>query len=82
MIDQAETVLQYVVAHCPGKKASHYYFHREAAFERAMVKDSDVKKAKGVRVLGDAEDEGLYPSGDGEEDEADADVVVGLVKGQ
>jgi hypothetical protein len=41
-----------------------------------------VKKAKGVRVLGDAEDEGLYPSGDGEEDEADADVVVGLVKGQ
>jgi hypothetical protein len=82
MIDRVKIVLRYVAAHCRGKKASHCHLHHEAAIERAGVEDSDAKKVKGARVLGDAEDEGLYPSGEGEEEEAGAGVVEGLVKGQ
>lgn len=44
MTDQVKIELQYVVAHYPGKKVSHYYSHHGAAIERAVVKDSDVKK--------------------------------------
>lgn len=56
----AKRASQCAVAHYPERMVSRHHSHHEAAFERAVKEDFDVKEVLEAHVLGDAEDAVLF----------------------